>query len=115
MRRIDTRALSLDELHQALRRPEVDEMTVGRAVAERLHELFGRELTPAEAVAEIVGDVAARGDAAVLDYSRRIDGAELVADSLFVTEEEWAAARDRADPNRGGGYKGSCRTDPGFS
>jgi len=56
-----------------------------RAVA-RLHALFGRPLSPQEAVAQIVADVRRRGDAALRDYTRRIDGVDLAAFALGAGE-----------------------------
>ena len=47
-------------------------------------------------VDEILEDVRLRGDAAVLEYSRRYDGHELT--SLKVTEAEIAEARPILDP-----------------
>ena len=47
------------------------------SVQQRLREVFGRELTPEQAVVQILDDVRARGDAAVLDYTARIDGRPL--------------------------------------
>ncbi len=46
----------------------------------------------ANAVAAIVADVRARGDAALIDYARRFDGAELDAASLRVSDAEIASA-----------------------
>ena len=45
------------------------------------------------AVRAIVADVRARGDAAVLEYTRRFDSPEMTAAKLAVTEREFAAAR----------------------
>ncbi len=53
----------------------------------RLRELFGRELTPQEAVAQIIADVRRRGDAALREYTRRIDGITLdtfIADAAAI-------------------------------
>ncbi len=47
------------------------------AVSARLRQLFGREISPREAVAQIVADVRCRGDAALREYTRRIDGVDL--------------------------------------
>ena len=49
-----------------------------------------------EAVRAIIADVAERGDAALLDYARRFDGAELQA--LEVSREEIDQAYSRVDP-----------------
>ena len=46
-------------------------------VATRLREVFGRDLSAEEAVARIVADVRRDGDAALRDYTRRIDGVEV--------------------------------------
>ena len=47
-------------------------------------------------VADIIADVRKRGDAALLEYTARFDGAEL--DSLRVTEEEIEEARSAVEP-----------------
>jgi len=52
--------------------PDADEQ--GRA---RLRELFGRDITADAAVREIVADVRTRGDAAVREWTRRIDGVDV--------------------------------------
>src|SRR5437660_5776335 len=48
------------------------------------------------AVAAIIDDVAARGDAAVLDYTRQFDRVELTAAGLRLTPGEIAAGADAA-------------------
>jgi histidinol dehydrogenase len=62
---------------------------------ERIREVFGEDLTLNEVVERIISDVRARGDAALFDYSRRIDGIEL--SSLEVTPEELSAANEQVD------------------
>jgi len=47
-----------------------------------------------QAVAEILADVRARGDAAVIDYTRRFDRLALAPQDLGITAAEIAAARD---------------------
>ncbi len=51
-------------------------------------------------VRDIIADVVARGDAALLDYTRRFDGAgaDLAAADLRVSAQEIAAARAACDP-----------------
>ena len=53
------------------------EPPVTPAMRARLRQLFGREISPREAVAQIVADVRCRGDAALRQYTRLIDGADL--------------------------------------
>ena len=58
-----------------------------------LRRIFGRDVTPAEAVAEILADVRSRGDAALRDWTFRIDGVTL--DRVKIDRAEIAAAADR--------------------
>jgi len=60
------------------------------ALAERLHKAFGEALTAEQAVARILADVRARGDSALLDWTRRLDGVKLP--SVLVSREEIEAA-----------------------
>jgi histidinol dehydrogenase len=59
---------------------------------------FGEPLTPGQVVERICDDVAARGLDAVLDYGRRLDGADLDAGRLRVSRDELEDAHRRADP-----------------
>jgi histidinol dehydrogenase len=61
-------------------------------------DVFGEPLSPRQVVERICGDVRSRGLAALLDYSRRIDGADVTADSLFVSPEALAAAHRSVEP-----------------
>jgi histidinol dehydrogenase len=49
-------------------------------------------------VREIVQDVAARGDAALADWTERLDGARIEADALEVPRARWTEALDALDP-----------------
>ncbi len=93
VRRLNTREMSLADLRAAVVRPDLAEVAVAPAVESGIERIFGARLTPLEVVNRIIADVAARGDAAVVEYARRIDGVELTAETLFVSEAEVAAAR----------------------
>ncbi|MEJ2149123.1 MAG: histidinol dehydrogenase [Chloroflexota bacterium] len=69
-----------------LRRRPFDEYTVSARAGERLEALFGEPVSPQEAVRRIVRDVRERGDAALLDWTERIDGVAL--ESIAVPAEE---------------------------
>jgi histidinol dehydrogenase len=58
--------------------------------AERLRALLGREVSADEAVREIVDSVRRGGDAALREWTRRIDGVDVA--ELFATAESMAAA-----------------------
>lgn len=53
---------------------------------------------PSEVVASIVARVRAEGDEAILDLTRRFDGAVLESDDLLVSEDEIAGARSLVRP-----------------
>ena len=50
------------------------------------------------AVRDIIADVRARGDAALIDYSSRYDGIDLVKAGIRVTEAEIDAALNETEP-----------------
>ena len=58
---------------------------------------FGEPLTPVQVVERICSDVAARGLAAVLDYTRRLDGVALEPGTVRVSRAELESARESAD------------------
>src|SRR6185436_1638500 len=55
-------------------------------------------LTPQQVVERICGDVKDRGLSAVLEYSKKLDKAELTAQTIRVSAAELAAAHARAEP-----------------
>src|SRR5688500_12272177 len=97
--RIDTRrddvAARLNELRRKL-------SPAGNVVSEagrrRTVEVFGEPLSPQQVVDRICGEVRIRGLPAVLDYSRKLDKAELTPDTIRVSAGELAAAHSAADP-----------------
>ncbi|MGH7136485.1 MAG: histidinol dehydrogenase [Pirellulales bacterium] len=58
-------------------------------------EVFGEPLSPAQVVERICNDVRQQGLAAVLEYSARIDKAELSAETVRVPEAELQAAHEQ--------------------
>lgn len=80
-----------------LRRATGLETELPEAGQARLAELFGRRLSPEAAVGQILRDVADRGDAALRDWTRRIDGIELDELALPPATIAAAAARVPAD------------------
>ncbi|QDT69885.1 Histidinol dehydrogenase [Planctomycetes bacterium MalM25] len=88
-------AAALDALRQKLA-PDGD--VVSEAGRRKTIEVFGEPLTPVEVVQRICDDVRTRGLDAVLEYTAKLDGAELTADTLRVTPDELAEAHAAADP-----------------
>lgn len=77
-----------------LRRP-LTEVEIPPSVRDLTRRVFGADLSPGEAVARIIADVRAEGDAAVLRYGQAFDG--VAPASLTVPREETAAAYDAVD------------------
>ncbi len=98
IRRIDGRrediGAAMAELRQRLS-PRGD--VVSQQGRQRTMEIFGEALSPVEVVRRICRDVEQRGLAAVLEYSARIDKAELTPETIRVPAEELAAAHGKAD------------------
>ena len=61
---------------------------VSESGKQRTIEIFGTPLTPLEVVEKICADVDEKGLAALLDYSARIDRAQLSADELRVPQKD---------------------------
>lgn len=71
-------------------RPPIEERELPDHVVQRMTEVFGEPLGPEQAVQRIIADIRARGDEALLHYTRQLDG---VADpKLEVTPDEIEAA-----------------------
>jgi len=65
---------------------ELEEIPPG--LKQRIKEAFAEELTPQQVVERIMADVRSKGDAALFDYTKRLDGVELT--NLEVKREEIA-------------------------
>jgi histidinol dehydrogenase len=79
-----------------LRRSSWDEMDAPESLLTRIGEIFGERLTPDAAVRRILDDVRQRGDAAVIEWARRIDRVAL--SSLVVRPGDVADAYTQLDP-----------------
>jgi histidinol dehydrogenase len=77
------------------RQPGTDFAPDTPALRQRMKRVFGSEMSPAEAVAQIVEDVRATGDAALFSYTLKIDKARL--SSLEVDKQRIKQAYDELD------------------
>jgi histidinol dehydrogenase len=99
IRRIDSRREDVQAAMAELRRrlsPRGD--IVSQAGRQRTIEVFGEPLSPAQVVARICQEVDQKGLSAVLDYSARIDKAQLSPETIRVPEEELVRAHSQAEP-----------------
>jgi len=98
IQRIDTRHDNVESALAALRQKlSPAGNIVSEAGRRRTIEVFGEPLTPQQVVERICGDVKTRGAAAVLEYSRKLDNADLTAETIGVPATELAAAHAAAD------------------
>ncbi len=96
--RIDTRQADVRRAIADLReRLSPRGNVVSEAGKQRTIEVFGEALSPQQVVERICQDVRTKGLPAVLDYSARIDKADINANSLRVSAAELAAAHAGAD------------------
>lgn len=85
-------------IERLLTKAAFDEVELSPKVREANKKTFGKDLTAAELVRRIVGDVRHEGDAAVLHYTKLIDRVDFAPKDFLVSEAEYAAAEKEADP-----------------
>ncbi|MBI2832453.1 MAG: histidinol dehydrogenase [Chloroflexi bacterium] len=77
------------------RQPLADFESASPALKQRVEDMFGAGVSVEKAVRQIVADVRKRGDAALLDYTLKIDGVSLGA--LEIDKKQLAAASRKVD------------------
>ena len=80
-----------------LKRIPLEFHEISSGLKQRIREAFGEELTPQQVVEKILNEVRSRGDSALFDYSKRIEGVEL--DSFEVKKEEIERAYVKRPPH----------------
>jgi len=73
-----------------LKRQPMDDMAVPASVQERITQMFGESLTPDQVVGRILRDVRDRGDAALIEWTERLD--QRKSSNFTATEDELQAA-----------------------
>ncbi len=86
------------EVEKLLTKAAFDEVELNPKIREANKKLFGKDMSAAELVRQIVGDVRKDGDKAVIHYTKLIDKVEFKPSDFLVTEAEFAAAEAAADP-----------------
>jgi histidinol dehydrogenase len=91
------RIMDLSEARQTIlkRKPQGEETPP--ALRESLARVFGEPLTPAEGVRRILADVRSGGDAAIAQWTEKIDGRRI--DDPAVPPAQWQAAYERIPEN----------------
>ena len=86
------------EVERLLTKAAFDEVELNPKIREGNKKLFGKDMSAAELVRQIVGDVRRDGDKAVIHYTKLIDRVDLTSENMMVSEAEFAAAEQAADP-----------------
>ena len=71
----------------------LEQQTTSPEIMEGIKRIFGQPLTPEQTVAQIISEIAKRGDEAVREYTKRIDGVELADLELSRDDMAQAAAQ----------------------
>ena len=98
MKIVKAREVGEREVERLLTKAAFDEVELNPKIRESNRKLFGRDMSAAELVRQIVGDVRRDGDKAVIHYTKLIDRVELTPENLLVSEAEFEAAEQAANP-----------------
>ena len=98
MKIIKVKEQGIRSIEKLLQKAAFDEVELNPKIREANKKIFGADLTAAEIVEQIVTAVRQKGDAAIIKYTKLIDGVDCQPSDFLVTEEEYAAAEKEADP-----------------
>ena len=79
-----------------LNRISFEQYRVSHEMRQKIEEMFGEGLTIEQVVEQIISSVRDRGDSALFDYTRKLDGVDL--ERLGVSDEEITEARSKVTP-----------------
>ena len=95
---VNVKDMGIAAVENLLKKPAFDQVELNPRIREANKQLFGEDLTAAQIVDRIVGEVRRDGDAAVIKYTKLIDRTEFTPEEFLVTEAEYEAAYEEADP-----------------
>lgn len=98
MKIVKAKEIGEREVERLLTKAAFDEVELNPKIREGNKKLFGKDMSAAELVRQIVGDVRRDGDKAVINYTKLIDRVDLTSENMMVSEAEFAAAEQAADP-----------------
>ena len=98
MRIVKASEIGKEAVEKLLTKAAFDQVELNPKIREANKKLFGADLTAAEVVDRIVSEVRRDGDAAVIKYTKLIDRTEFTAEEFLVSEAEYEAAAQEADP-----------------
>ena len=89
MRIINSNDVEFDNVAKLLNKKSFDEVELSPKIREANKKIFGADLTAVEIVHKIVDEVRQRGDSAVIEYTKKIDGIELSIEDFIVKQSEF--------------------------
>ena len=98
MRIVKASEIGKEAVEKLLTKAAFDQVELNPKIREANKKLFGADLTAAEVVDRSVSEVRRDGDAAVIKYTKLIDRTEFTAEEFLVSEAEYEAAAQEADP-----------------
>ena len=98
MKIVNVKDMGIAAVENLLKKPAFDQVELNPRIREANKQLYGEDLTAAQIVDRIVGEVRRDGDAAVIKYTKLIDRTEFTPEEFLVTEAEYEAAYEEADP-----------------
>lgn len=98
MKIVNVKDMGIAAIENLLKKPAFDQVELNPRIREANKQLFGEDLTAAQIVDRIVGEVRRDGDAAVIKYTKLIDRTEFTPEEFLVTEAEYEAAYEESDP-----------------
>ncbi len=97
LRVLKVKELGLAAIKKSLDKASFDEVELNPKIRAKNKELYGEDLTATQIVDRIVTAVRKEGDAAVIKYTKLLDGADFKAEDFLVTPAEYDAAYAQAD------------------
>ena len=93
MKIINAKNIGRETVKKLLTKKSFDEVELSPKIRAANQKIFGEDLSAIEIVRKIVSDVRKEGDAAVIDYTRKIDGVEAISnEQLVISNGEIEAA-----------------------
>lgn len=97
MKVLKVKELGLNAVKQTLNKKAFDEVELNPRIRAQNKKLYGEDLTAIQIVDRIVNEVRLNGDAAIIKYTKLLDGADFKAKDFLVTEAEYETAYAQAD------------------
>ena len=103
MRIINSKKIGRREVERLLTKKSFDEVELSPKIRAANKKIFGEDLSAIEVVRRIVNDVRSRGDDALIDWTKKIDGVDLTenflidADDVQIDSEVFASLKVAAE------------------